>query len=86
MNQIILDPNEAERAYLSTIHSAKGREAISILVIAEDLKELKSWFKINDREEARVGFVAFTRARRLLCIWCPGLTEFGEGSLGVPGF
>ncbi|MDN4067586.1 ATP-dependent helicase [Paenibacillus vini] len=75
MKQIILDPTEAEKAYLSTIHSAKGREATSILVIAEDLNELKKWLNLNDKEEARVGFVAFTRARRLLCVWCPGLTE-----------
>lgn len=81
MDQIILDPNDVERAYLSTIHSAKGREATSILVIAEDLKELKSWLSFNNKEEARVGFVAFTRARRLLCIWCPGLTAQEEASL-----
>ncbi|WP_281889549.1 ATP-dependent helicase [Paenibacillus sp. YYML68] len=85
MDQIILDPNEAERAYLSTIHSAKGREATSILVIAEDLKELEGWLKINDKEEARVGFVAFTRARRFLCVWCPGITELAKlSSLDVP--
>lgn len=75
MDQIILDSNETERAYLSTIHSAKGREATSILVIAEDLEELKSWLNINNREDARVGFVAFTRARRLLSVWCPGINK-----------
>ncbi|MGF7033506.1 superfamily I DNA/RNA helicase [Paenibacillus mucilaginosus] len=72
MDQIIVDSTEPE-SYLSTIHSAKGREATSILVIAKDLKELKSWHEMNVSEEARVGFVAFTRARRLLCVWCPGL-------------
>jgi superfamily I DNA/RNA helicase len=81
MDQIILDPNNAERAYLSTIHSAKGREATSILVIAEDLNELRSWLGFNDNEEARVGFVAFTRARRFLCIWCPDLMAELKGPL-----
>ncbi|MEK3901005.1 ATP-dependent helicase [Paenibacillus sp. FSL R7-0179] len=80
MEQIILEPNEADNAYLSTIHSAKGREATSILVIAEDLKELQKWMNLNDKEDARVGFVAFTRARRLLCIWCPDLSESGASA------
>jgi superfamily I DNA/RNA helicase len=73
INQIILNPDEADRAYLSTIHSAKGREATSVLVIAEDSAELSSWLNENRKEESRIGFVAFTRARRLLCIWCRDL-------------
>lgn len=56
-------------------------EAECVFVVAETTKQIKEWLNHNDTsEEARVGYVAFTRARKLLCIWAPNLkeTEFEE--------
>ncbi|PEM52041.1 MULTISPECIES: UvrD-helicase domain-containing protein [Bacillus cereus group] len=59
-----------------TIHEAKGQEAECVLVLAEGEKQLQEWIGDNrDSEEARVGYVAFSRARKLLCIWAPSITE-----------
>ncbi|EEM80212.1 UvrD-helicase domain-containing protein [Bacillus thuringiensis] len=59
-----------------TIHDAKGQEAECVLVLAENETQLKEWLDSNeDSEEARVGYVAFSRARKLLCIWAPNIKE-----------
>ncbi|MGG1444710.1 ATP-dependent helicase [Brevibacillus laterosporus] len=59
-----------------TIHEAKGQEAECVLVLAEDEKRLKELIGDNkNSEEARIGYVAFSRARKLLCIWAPNITE-----------
>lgn len=60
--------------YYSSVHKAKGLEATCVLVLAEssffdDL--LNEWFKQNKtglNDEPRIGYVAFSRARKLLCI------------------
>ena len=59
------------------IHSAKGQEAECVLVMAESRDQLKDWLKKNEEleEEARVGYVAFSRARKLLCVWAPSIQE-----------
>lgn len=61
----------------STIHKSKGLEAHAVLVIAETEKRLNEWFetdyekrKKSPSDECRIGFVAFSRARDLLCIAC----------------
>ena len=60
--------------YYSTIHSAKGLEATCVLVCARTKNELKNWLNFNnvtgENDETRYGFVAFSRARKLLCIAC----------------
>jgi len=61
--------------FYSTIHSAKGLEATSVLVCAQTVNELKKWFdtEITLKEcddNNRLGFVAFSRAREMLCISC----------------
>ncbi|MCY8203418.1 MULTISPECIES: UvrD-helicase domain-containing protein [Bacillus] len=57
-----------------SIHSAKGMEAECVLVLAETQNELNEWLANNQKsEEARIGYVAFSRARKLLCIWAPSL-------------
>ncbi|MFP7416035.1 UvrD-helicase domain-containing protein [Priestia filamentosa] len=59
-----------------SIHSSKGQEAESVLVMAETEDQLLEWIKDNDdSEESRVGYVAFSRARKLLCIWAPSICE-----------
>ncbi|GLF82305.1 ATP-dependent helicase [Bacillus safensis] len=79
INDIVNEVNEQENIY--SIHSSKGMEAECVFVVAETTKQIKEWLNHNDTsEEARVGYVAFTRARKLLCIWAPNLkeTEFEE--------
>ena len=63
--------------YYSTIHSAKGLEASSVLVVAENKKLLGKWL-LTDKNDLgmyvndiyRLGFVGFSRARNFLCIAC----------------
>jgi len=63
--------------HYSTIHSAKGLEAGSVLVVAENKSLLNKWlstnkndFKKHDDDNYRLGFVGFSRARNFLCIGC----------------
>ena len=59
----------------STIHSAKGLEATSVLAIAYSKKELDKWLNFQEAnnnldDDYRLGYVAFSRARDMLCIAC----------------
>ncbi|MBE9480586.1 MAG: hypothetical protein IMY69_02700 [Bacteroidetes bacterium] len=59
----------------SSIHSAKGLEATSVLAIAYSKNELDKWLNfqeanINLDDDYRLGYVAFSRARDMLCISC----------------
>jgi DNA helicase-2/ATP-dependent DNA helicase PcrA len=63
---------EAERC--SSIHKAKGLEADAVLVVAKNSNELKKWLTIDGSERrvdkgdtCRLGYVAITRPRELLC-------------------
>ncbi len=62
--------------HYSTIHSSKGLEATSVLVVAETLKLLKKWLETDKKklqttdDEYRLGYVGYSRARELLCIAC----------------
>ncbi len=62
--------------YYSTIHSAKGLEATSVLVCAETSNQLEKWLEDNGEklrtldDDYRLGYVAFSRARKFLCIAC----------------
>ena len=69
----ILD--ESERC--SSINRAKGLEADAVLVVAKTPNELNKWLVIDgDEREAdkqdksRLGYVAFTRPREMLCLAC----------------
>ncbi|WDO12344.1 UvrD-helicase domain-containing protein [Flavobacterium sp. WW92] len=75
---------------VSTIHSIKGLEYDSVLVIAKGEDELKLWLetrmaerdKVRTRETTdypRLGYVAFSRAKKFLCIGC--LTEVSRNTL-----
>jgi len=51
-------------------------EADSVLVMAESESQLLEWLDHNkESEEARIGYVAFSRARKLLCVWAPSINE-----------
>lgn len=61
----------------SSIHKAKGLEASAVLALAENKNRLTKWLEIdylkreNDKkDESRLGFVAFSRAKDFLCIAC----------------
>ena len=61
----------------STIHKAKGLEADAVLVVARNEKELAKWVTTSKDErckdandDCRVGYVAFSRAKELLCVGC----------------
>jgi DNA helicase-2/ATP-dependent DNA helicase PcrA len=61
----------------SSIHSAKGLEATSVLAIAYSNKELDKWLNFKEandnlNDNYRLGYVAFSRARDILCIACLG--------------
>ncbi|RAS99398.1 DNA helicase UvrD [Bacillus cereus] len=59
-----------------SIHSAKGLEAECVMVLAETEAQLQEWIGDNTgSEEARVGYVAFSRARKLLCVWAPNMQQ-----------
>lgn len=59
----------------SSIHSAKGLEATSVLAIAYSNNELEKWLNFQEAnnnldDDYRLGYVAFSRARDMLCISC----------------
>ena len=63
--------------YYSSIHKAKGLEADCVLVVAKDNGELGKWLetdyneRCNDKRDiCRIGYVGFTRAKKILCIAC----------------
>ncbi len=70
-------PGTSGRNFHSSIHKAKGLEAECVLVVAKTLKELKAWIETEFKERCkdkqdtcRIGFVGFTRAKKILCIAC----------------
>lgn len=59
--------------YCSSIHTSKGLEATSVLVLARTNKQLLKWIDFNNvthdtDDDYRLGYVAFSRARELLCM------------------
>ncbi len=73
----IMGSNENPLNIYSTIHKSKGLEAHAVLVLAKTKQELIKWIETNNQSRSldendtcRVGFVAFSRARDLLCIAC----------------
>jgi len=61
----------------STIHKAKGLEADAVLIIAESQRELNKWLETDKttrfadkKDECRIGFVGFSRAKLFLAIGC----------------
>ncbi len=73
-NKSIILSHYPESCY-SSIHSAKGLESTAVLAIAYSKNELEKWLnfqKANDNldDNYRLGYVAFSRARDMLCIAC----------------
>ncbi|MBM7699653.1 UvrD-helicase domain-containing protein [Kurthia huakuii] len=60
-----------------TIHKSKGLQADAVLVVAKTEKDLLKWLeedkdkRLNSNQDTcRLGYVAFSRPRELLCIAC----------------
>jgi len=56
-----------------TIHSAKGIQREAVLVVAKDQAEFERWVMCPNpcmHEIGRVGYVACSRARKILCLCC----------------
>jgi len=80
--RINMSPDEIQGAVVvSNIHNYKGLESDAVFAIAKTHDELKLWLETNfdnrdlyrDKETTdypRLGYVAFSRARKLLCIGC----------------
>jgi DNA helicase II / ATP-dependent DNA helicase PcrA len=77
IEQVELQMYSSEKeGFIFNIHSAKGLESECVLVMAESESQLIDWLGENEKsEEARVGYVAFSRARKLLCVWAPNIQE-----------
>ena len=67
----------SHRECSSSIHKAKGLEADAVLVVAKTTAMLDKWLttdgeiRNSDKNDtSRLGYVAFTRAREMLCIAC----------------
>ncbi|MDO8367670.1 MAG: 3'-5' exonuclease, partial [Saprospiraceae bacterium] len=61
--------------FYSSIHTAKGLEASCVLVLAKTNNELQTWLTFDaitnlKNDNFRLGYVAFSRARKLLCFAC----------------
>ncbi len=61
----------------SSIRKAKGLQADAALVVAKGIAELKKWLQTDrsvrmadKQDKCRLGYVAFTRPREMLCIAC----------------
>jgi DNA helicase-2/ATP-dependent DNA helicase PcrA len=69
-----INSNNLITDFYSTIHSAKGLEATSVLVCAKTQNQLLKWLAvekiISDDDDFRLGYVAFSRARKILAIAC----------------
>ena len=61
----------------ASIRRAKGLEADAVLAVAKGVAELKKWLttdrsnrNLDKQDKCRLGYVAFTRPREMLCLAC----------------
>lgn len=69
-----INSNKTTTDFYSTIHTAKGLEATSVLACAKTKNQLLKWLAadkiVTDDDDFRLGYVAFSRARKFLAIAC----------------
>ncbi len=65
---------KTSNSFYSSVHSAKGLEATCVLVYTNTNNQLEKWLDYdnvdNNDDNFRLGYVAFSRARKLLCVSC----------------
>jgi DNA helicase-2/ATP-dependent DNA helicase PcrA len=71
------DEHETGVVTVANIHTIKGLEHEAVLAITKTEQELLNWIETDrikrdadDEDICRIGYVAFSRAERLLCISC----------------
>jgi DNA helicase-2/ATP-dependent DNA helicase PcrA len=76
-NCFISTPAESGKHYFSSIHRSKGLEADGVLAVTRTENEINKWFTTDKEErykdkgdQCRIGFVAYSRAKQVLCIAC----------------
>lgn len=61
-------------SFYSSVHLAKGLEATCVLVYTHTANQLEKWLdyeKVDNNDDGyRLGYVAFSRARKVLCVAC----------------
>ena len=68
-----VDVSDEMPSKVRTVHRAKGMEAESVLLVAVDGAQFTRWMvpwcsaRKRD-EEARIGYVGFSRAMKMLCV------------------
>lgn len=74
-----------EKMRILTIHKSKGLEADGVLVIAENRKQFFKWLNMRSKdlknekdEEYRLGYVAYSRAKKVLALACLEKIDFAE--------
>ncbi|MDB2463149.1 AAA family ATPase [Algibacter sp.] len=81
LRQIIISNTDNKAIMVSNIHRFKGLELDAILAVAKNEVELNLWLESNTEtrdahsdkatsDYPRLGYVAFSRARKVLCIAC----------------
>jgi len=72
-----MDDTSCEFEMYSTIHKAKGLQADAVLAVAENKSQLVKWLMTDKKarfkektDMCRIGYVAFSRAKTILCIAC----------------
>lgn len=60
---------------MASIRKAKGLQADAVLIVAKNIAELKKWLQTDrscrladKQDKCRLGYVAFTRPKEMLCI------------------
>jgi len=71
------DKPSSKTELCASIRKAKGLQADAVLVVAKSETELKKWLQTersirstDKQDKCRLGYVAFTRPREMLCIAC----------------
>lgn len=81
LRQIIVSNTDNKAIMVSNIHRFKGLELDAVLTVAKNEVELNLWLESNTEtrdahsdkatsDYPRLGYVAFSRARKVLCIAC----------------
>lgn len=79
-----------EKIRILTIHKSKGLEADGVLVVAENRKQFFKWLNMRSidlknetDEEYRLGYVAYSRAKKVLALACLEIIDFAELNKGI---